>query len=379
MELTREQLYDAIWKTPAIQLAKSYGISDVALAKICKKANIPKPSLGHWRLVELGRTPGKLLLPAAPAGYPSTIRITGNIIDKQIQVLSPEVESVIAPFRNPENKIQIAEDFRKAHSLVRQARDFLRGGHTDTEGRIRANLNERYLAVNVTKSCRDRALLIMDAILQTAERLGYQIEVGNERSDATAVKIGGEAVKILITEKVERVERELTEKEKGERYIWDRWRYNSTGRLIFRIDEYEPKGGRKSWSDGKKQQLEDQLNEIIEAIAVTADALRIRRLEWAERERQWAEQARLREERARKEREELARRALLLEKVEFWVKSKNLEAFLDEASKEMQKVGTVSDNSPEAVWLTWARGFSKQLNPFCTDYLNKAIEELRNK
>lgn len=44
-----------IWETPATKLAKELGISDVALAKIRWKLNVPEPGVGHWRLVELGR------------------------------------------------------------------------------------------------------------------------------------------------------------------------------------------------------------------------------------------------------------------------------------------------------------------------------------
>ncbi len=43
-EFTRKQLYDLVWSQPMTTVAASVGISDVALAKHCKKANIPVPS-----------------------------------------------------------------------------------------------------------------------------------------------------------------------------------------------------------------------------------------------------------------------------------------------------------------------------------------------
>ena len=36
-ELTRKELYDQVWSMPTVQLAKAYGISDVAISKICKE------------------------------------------------------------------------------------------------------------------------------------------------------------------------------------------------------------------------------------------------------------------------------------------------------------------------------------------------------
>jgi hypothetical protein len=44
----REVLYDKAWSTPMRLLAKEYGISDVGLAKVCKKLHIPLPGRGYW-------------------------------------------------------------------------------------------------------------------------------------------------------------------------------------------------------------------------------------------------------------------------------------------------------------------------------------------
>jgi hypothetical protein len=46
--LTRNELYEKIWNIPTIKLAKDFGLSDVALGKICKKHSIPKSPLGYW-------------------------------------------------------------------------------------------------------------------------------------------------------------------------------------------------------------------------------------------------------------------------------------------------------------------------------------------
>ena len=58
----REVLYDQVWAQPMTKLAKEYGISDVALAKICKKLNIPYPWRGYWRRKETGRAVKQLTL-----------------------------------------------------------------------------------------------------------------------------------------------------------------------------------------------------------------------------------------------------------------------------------------------------------------------------
>jgi hypothetical protein len=43
----RLQIYEEIWSEPMLHVAKRYSISDVGLAKVCKKLNVPRPGLGY--------------------------------------------------------------------------------------------------------------------------------------------------------------------------------------------------------------------------------------------------------------------------------------------------------------------------------------------
>ena len=44
----REVLYDRVWQAPLRTVAREYGVSDVALAKTCRKLNVPVPGRGYW-------------------------------------------------------------------------------------------------------------------------------------------------------------------------------------------------------------------------------------------------------------------------------------------------------------------------------------------
>lgn len=44
----REALYDLVWTAPVSEVAERLGVSDVALAKLCKGAAIPIPYRGYW-------------------------------------------------------------------------------------------------------------------------------------------------------------------------------------------------------------------------------------------------------------------------------------------------------------------------------------------
>ena len=56
IRLTREELYEKVWAQPTTKVAAEFGMSDVGLAKICRKMDVPKPPLGFWRKIETDRT-----------------------------------------------------------------------------------------------------------------------------------------------------------------------------------------------------------------------------------------------------------------------------------------------------------------------------------
>lgn len=61
--LTREQLYEKVWSTPCSKLAEEFGLSDVAIAKRCKKLEVPRPARGYWAKLQAGRKPRRIPLP----------------------------------------------------------------------------------------------------------------------------------------------------------------------------------------------------------------------------------------------------------------------------------------------------------------------------
>ena len=71
VRLSRADLYEEVWREPMVKVAARYGLSDVGLAKICRKLHVPVPYRGYWRKKELGhpaqRTPLPKLSPSAAA------------------------------------------------------------------------------------------------------------------------------------------------------------------------------------------------------------------------------------------------------------------------------------------------------------------------
>lgn len=53
--VTREKLYEEVCSEAVVKVAKRYGVSDVALRKVCVKLSVPLPPLGYWAKLAHGK------------------------------------------------------------------------------------------------------------------------------------------------------------------------------------------------------------------------------------------------------------------------------------------------------------------------------------
>jgi hypothetical protein len=61
--MKRSELYARVWSTPMTKLAAELGISDVGLAKACRRHAVPAPPRGYWAKLRAGQKPAKTALP----------------------------------------------------------------------------------------------------------------------------------------------------------------------------------------------------------------------------------------------------------------------------------------------------------------------------
>jgi hypothetical protein len=120
--LTREGLYHQVWKTPMSRLAAEFGISDVALAKICKKLNVPIPGRGYWARITNGQKVERPKLPTARAAT-----------RKEYMIAKHEPRAAIEPIAVPE--VKVSDSLVGAHAATRRLAAVLDGlepGHRKT-------------------------------------------------------------------------------------------------------------------------------------------------------------------------------------------------------------------------------------------------------
>jgi hypothetical protein len=72
----RNTLFQEVWAEPMLTVSKRYGISDVGLAKICRKLDIPVPPRGYWARIAHGQKITKPGLPVLKAGIPQSVEIS---------------------------------------------------------------------------------------------------------------------------------------------------------------------------------------------------------------------------------------------------------------------------------------------------------------
>ena len=132
--LSREVLYELVWSKPMVELAKDFDISDVALAKRCRRLGIPVPGRGYWARVDAGQQPYRSKLPkretersdhgaltvAPSADAPPIFNGPPAATEDQIWL-----EQKLAFEKIPDNKIELPTISRKWDPAIQAYREYL--------------------------------------------------------------------------------------------------------------------------------------------------------------------------------------------------------------------------------------------------------------
>ena len=86
MELTRKQLFEQVWEKPLREVTKELGLSDVGLAKVCRRSAIPLPGQGYWLMSEKWRARVvQPLLCGAPPGQPDVLTFSAGTGEQAVE------------------------------------------------------------------------------------------------------------------------------------------------------------------------------------------------------------------------------------------------------------------------------------------------------
>ena len=262
IRLTRAELYEKVWATPVRTLAKEFGMSDVGLAKICRKHDIPAPPLGYWRKTETGHKVVRPPLSAAKNGL--------ETLDIYVRErLPPELAALAA-----EPAAEIAIPAKLSHELVMRTEKLLANGK-ENEKKLIVPRNGTLSHLLVSREQMPRGLRIMNALFLALEKRGQSVSWPKEEEAALTLVVDGETVRFCVLEITESLRHVLTPAEQKHPWMAPKWDYKITGKLQFRLDNLPYSAGvRGTWSDGKCQRLEKCIGEFIVGVRVAAAAIK---------------------------------------------------------------------------------------------------------
>ena len=361
--LTREQLYEAVWNEPMSTLGPRYGLSDVGLAKICRRLKVPVPGRGYWRQKQVGR---KVRRPPLP-NLPPTVRENGVEVRLGTGASGSDPVGPVEEQRRfeskDENRIVVPAMVEAPHPLVAQSIKSLRKAKQDHQGYLQPR-SDSCLGVRVTLDSVDRAMCIYDALVKALDQRGYVTAIPQGDHAATIVRVEQEDVSVTIEERVEYVPQEGEMMGRPRQFrsrSRDHWR--PTGQLVLRIEHSYLDGLRRSWGDGKRQRVEDCLNSFVVGLIAAAEVLKDRRLKREARQRESREAEARRAAEARRKAEEEARIRALDQAVSNWQRSRLYREYVSAVRQATQAEHILEDGSPLAEWLAWVEAYADRVDP----------------
>jgi hypothetical protein len=355
-ELSREELYERVWSAPATEVAAQLGISDVALAKRCKKLNVPKPPLGYWARIAAGQKPKKAPLPPSAA------------------------EAFAKAAEQPVPKtLSLPNEIGDLHPLAKELMQALNAKKADSQKQF--CLRERTLPEIslATKSLNDRAAKAFHIILNGVEPLGIVFRRALSAYDSGYFQKGQDRLYLKIEEI-------MVDQPPGStrRPAWSAipTAKEGAGLLSFSLapERYASREA-KRWKEEKALPLEELLPQVILEVRRFYVAAQKQRAEEAmererqrvESERRWREHQekeaiRLAEERKERHAEALetvaqTRAADLLKAAEWSRLHRAVLEFISECEARWREASSGELNGEQQRWLSWARETAKGMSP----------------
>ena len=338
LTLDRDQLYGEVWSEAMTKVAKRHGISDVALAKICRRMNVPVPERGYWARVAAGQKLSQPPLPSRAQDVPQTVQVDPG----RGRPWASEMKTVD---RSP---TPVPDVLSSPHRLTLQLQKSFSLRRPDSYGRVGSSRED--IDVKVAPSSIPRVLLFIDAFVKAAEDRGYSFALPETQYDqGLEIMIQRQRVKFTVFEEATRVI------SKGTRSAPTKVEFHPSGRFAFRIREHLSIRSEPTFSDRSKESLESQLGIILHGLRTAA-------VELAERTERLDRKKEVEQKRADNHRRAEAQLSKLDEDLDNWSKAEALQRFIAHVELKLE-----SESSIDVVyadrWLQWARMAATNLDP----------------
>jgi hypothetical protein len=118
MQLSRAELYELVWSLPLKTLAARHGVSDVALAKLCRRRQVLVPPRGYWAK----KRSGQIVARPALAEFVQPVKVPKApqpaTASNQLPEPQPAPSEPLAPPGNGSNQQSMPYHPLSAHTVV---------------------------------------------------------------------------------------------------------------------------------------------------------------------------------------------------------------------------------------------------------------------
>lgn len=359
------ELYERVWSKPLTENAKDLGLSDVGLAKRCRREGIPLPPQGYW-LMAPGPERDALKEP-----LPAELQKSGRHLQFRFQ--PPDVAAKVQAARD-EVEVNLEErgvsegNVREANRYVRAMRAAVDVRKKDERGILECR-RKLPVPLRVSPEQLDRAMTLASRLIARFLALGFAVRQSEEHAGLVSIQVRGAWYSFWLEEHSTKTERPLTAKEEKEArerpyyYIVDRWIFRPSGKIVVRLCHDLYNFGERSWSDGATA-IEERSSEIVLDIVAFAESERIASEKREEEERR--SRVRYLIEARRQHREMYAAMKIrhLKRQARDFAKAQMLEQYIAAvASADTLTVPALVDDEARRAWLEWASGVARSVNP----------------
>lgn len=347
------------------RLSKEFGISDVALAKTCKKYDIPRPPRGYWARIQNGYQDKQTAL---PKGENLTIEFDVESNQRNRKIIQQQKEKEEKKLAVVQPAIEMAQNL--THPVAERFRERIDKINPDKDGLL--NMKRVGLpCVEIAEDAVDRVARFLSLL---AYALAEQKVTLGKSSDGGQLlfKRDGFGVGIKISQALVREEREPTLEEKRKpSWEWDLSVYRPTEKLTLVLQSEERFYGRKKWTETNANDIVNLAAKIAARIDELLREFEEERIAAIEREKQ-REARKVIDEKNRR----IQKRLDHIEKIKagrvrelvrasmLWKEHVAVTEFVEECESRWGS----SPMPEQEAWLSWAKEALEDLCPFADGY-----------
>jgi hypothetical protein len=373
---TRLELYHLAWSEPMRTLAARFGVSDVWLAKACRRADIPVPERGYWARLRVRAKVTQRPLPARGLGVSDMVRVGERRFESYLRA---EDHVLSEPIPAPPT---FDEDLRSVEQRVRQLVGKVAAPHPKTRlhpltSRL-LDEDERRRQTRASRSypwpsdaplfglpIERRRLRLLNAVFLALQRCGATPWIHDRPGSDTGVTVGDQEISFTLDRVTERAPARGKSGDKTSK---------SRETLQFTIGHRTSMEPRTAWEDSADRNLEQCLTEIVVELLVAGEArYRERALYtcewWIRRREELDEEDRsYKAEQVRKERERVAklekeRLERLFAAADAWRRANDLRTFVAAVKAANREVAELTARERLERWVKDALQAADRLDP----------------